>query len=300
MEPINSKTLPMDYTRYLSKDSLVIFLLHGVVEQNNWRIRNYNRKHLEAEFFRKFLKELLVTGNPLSMDDVVHHHFENKPYPPNSFVITFDDGFWNNLSVAAPILQELSLPATFYVTSGFVQNNEMSWIDRIEECLEAQSPKSIRVPWISKPFKLTNRETEIQLLDDIRTKVKGDPTVAVESLIEDIAFQCNCQAPTQSSSQLDRKMSWAEVGLLASKPGFIIAGHSHRHGVLAFLNQEELEWEIDISLRLLQEKSGITSVHYSYPEGMAHSFDERVINTLKNRGIVCLPDSHGRCKSSYG
>ena len=43
----------------------------------------------------------------------------NLPFPPNSFAITFDDGFENNLSVAAPLLSDLKIPLTIYITTNF-------------------------------------------------------------------------------------------------------------------------------------------------------------------------------------
>ena len=282
--------IPKDgYRRHLSRDGLAIFLLHGVVEGGSWKVRNYNRKHLDAEYFRGFLKDLLAIGQPLSMDDVIRHHEEKRPYPANSFAVTFDDGFWNNLSVAAPILKEFRVPATFYVTSGFVEHNGMSWIDRIEECIESDFPNAIKLPWRQDPDHLVNNQDGIKLLEEIRRKVKIDPSVDVEGLIADIARQCGRQPPVTSDSQLDRKLTWDEVRTLAENPEFIVAGHSHRHGILAFLGQEELEWEIDTSLNLMRDRAGLKTRHYSYPEGLAHCFDDRVIGVLKDRGIACSP-----------
>ena len=56
--------------------------------------------------------------------------------PRNAYAITFDDGFENNYSLAAPILDDFNLPATFYFSTDFIENNSMSWIDKIEYCVE--------------------------------------------------------------------------------------------------------------------------------------------------------------------
>jgi peptidoglycan/xylan/chitin deacetylase (PgdA/CDA1 family) len=47
-----------------------------------------------------------------------------------SLSITFDDGYLDNIEVAAPILQRLGLPATFFVTTGFVGSRTVAaWDD---------------------------------------------------------------------------------------------------------------------------------------------------------------------------
>ena len=52
-----------------------------------------------------------------------------------SVVITFDDGYRDNLLVAKPILEEHGLPATVFVTTGYVGSNRDFWWDELESLL---------------------------------------------------------------------------------------------------------------------------------------------------------------------
>lgn len=44
--------------------------------------------------------------------------------------ITFDDGYLDNFKNAAPILEDLGLPATFFVATGFIGTDQVAWWDR--------------------------------------------------------------------------------------------------------------------------------------------------------------------------
>jgi peptidoglycan/xylan/chitin deacetylase (PgdA/CDA1 family) len=44
--------------------------------------------------------------------------------------ITFDDGYRDNFEIAAPILRRLELPATFFVTTGFVSSRTVPYWDK--------------------------------------------------------------------------------------------------------------------------------------------------------------------------
>ena len=48
----------INYSKYLQKKSCTIFLFHGVINQNNFKLRNYNKKHLEKKKFIKILNQL--------------------------------------------------------------------------------------------------------------------------------------------------------------------------------------------------------------------------------------------------
>jgi peptidoglycan/xylan/chitin deacetylase (PgdA/CDA1 family) len=283
----------MSFADRLAPGRVAIFLFHGVIERQQHRVRNYTGKHLERARFREVLVDLLSRGRPLSMDEVLRRCEAGEDFPDHSFAITFDDGFENNLSVAAPVLEELAVPATFYVTTGFVQSNGMSWIDRIEAVVEAALSRAqtlrLRLPWDDRPWPAGDVGEARALLTEIRRVVKSQPGFDTEALIHGLAEQCALAAPQASDDPLDRKLDWAGVRQLAEHPLFLVGGHSHTHPILTFLDPPELQHEVAHSLALLREHAGVSPVHYSYPEGMLHCYSGAVIAVLKQHGVRCCP-----------
>ena len=60
-------------------------------------------------------------------------------------LFSFDDGFKNNYSVAAPILDEFQIPAVFYISIELVNTNMMFWVDVLEDCINLTKKPYINV-----------------------------------------------------------------------------------------------------------------------------------------------------------
>ncbi len=284
----------MDPSHILNDNSLAIFLFHGVVNNSNYSIRNYTRKHIKKDHFYSFLKSLKKIGHPLSMNEVIHYNEERKPFPEKSFAITFDDGFENNYSIAAPILKDLDISATFYVSTEFIDKNYMSWIDYIEYCFEITKLGKLSLPWERNKFEFKNNTDKIRILDYLRNRVKVDMSIDLNQLVSSIFNQCGVEKINGTDDPLDLKMNWNQIKEINDDENFIIGGHSHKHINLAFLDNQELKYEIETSMKLLEEKSSIKTFHYSYPEGLEYCFSEKVISELKKVGIKCCPTAiHG-------
>lgn len=275
----------------LYPDALIILLFHGIVERSNYSVRNYIRKHIEREYFYTLLKDLKAKGRCLSMDEVVSHHVEKKPFPPYSFAITFDDGFENNYSLACPVLTDLSLPAIFYVTSNFIEKNHMSWTDRLELCLERKDKGTLMFPWSKEPASFNSASDKIRIMSDIRSHVKRDRSIETDSFVREVFNQCELEEVFSSDDPIDKKMSWQQVQELNNSDLFTVGGHGHTHRILSFLTEQELRSEIDTSFELLKQRAEINTVHYSYPDGLKHCYNDSVIRILKDRGIVCAPSA---------
>lgn len=281
------------YQKYLKDKKLVIFLFHGVIENNKNQIRNYNKKHILSNQFEKILKGLLREGTPVSMDDVINF-CNGKKIPTKPFAITFDDGFQNNYRFALPILERLKIPATIYITTNFIEKNLMSWIDRIEWAFEKKKNFNIYLPWRSKSIKISSVKKKINILNEIRKKVKSNHTIDPKLLADNIQLQLKLPKKISNNTQIDKKLSWKEIKTLNSNPLITIGGHTHNHSILSYIDQKYLKKEISYSLKLLRIKAGVSTKHFSYPEGTKISYNKFVIKELKNNGIQCCPTAvHG-------
>ena len=71
---INKENLINNYVNKLKKNKIAIYLFHGVINQNNFKVRNYTRKHLDFNFFHKLLLKLKKNGYCVSMDDILNFY----------------------------------------------------------------------------------------------------------------------------------------------------------------------------------------------------------------------------------
>ncbi len=278
---------PQTYASRLAADALTIFLFHGVVERHVHKIRNYTRKHIAARRFASILEALTAAGTAVSLDDVIKIAAGKGRLPANAFAITFDDGFRNNFTVAAPILEARQIPATFYLTTGFVEHNGMSWIDRIEYAIECVPQGRVALPVGERDYR--DAEGARVLLEEIRTVVKADPGIDADRFASEVQHGLGVPETHGSNDPLDQKLNWAEVRALAAEGLFHVGGHSHRHVNLAFLDAASLAREIETSRTLLAERAGLSCRHYSYPEGTPNAYSDTVIAALKGIGVQCCP-----------
>lgn len=112
--------------RWRSRDALRIVTYHGVDERND-SVMNFDRLQVHPERFQRQIEQLAREYRIVELSSAVRHWLEHGTWPTRSLAITFDDGYLNNLKVAAPILSRVGVHATFFVTSSFIEGRSQPW-----------------------------------------------------------------------------------------------------------------------------------------------------------------------------
>lgn len=279
------------HLRFLEEGRSCIFLFHGVIAGPPPAPRNHNNKHLTAADFRDFLARAAALGRPAALADLVRDAAPDEAGTPPRFAVTFDDGFRNNLETALPILRDLAIPATFYLTGQFVRENRMSWADRVDFAAAHCAGGDVVIPELGIAMHLDDAVSRHALMDTVRAAVKRrngpDPDRAADLVQEAMLGERVWSSP----EEIDRKLSPADVVDLAGDPLVTIGGHSQSHRILSNLSDEDLRTDIEENLGFLRDLLHRQIVDFSYPEGFDGSYDDRAIAILKSNGITCSPSA---------
>ncbi len=141
--------------RARGRDQFRIVTYHGV-EEGADPLVNFDRLQMSPRVFAAQLERLARVYRVVSLEEAVRGFLAGRGWPDRGLAITFDDGYRNNLDVAAPILRRMGLPATFFVTSGFVEGTARSWwydlralvavVHETELLLPGEPARNLRTP----------------------------------------------------------------------------------------------------------------------------------------------------------
>jgi peptidoglycan/xylan/chitin deacetylase (PgdA/CDA1 family) len=102
-----------------SERSLRVLMYHKVNDLPN------NRMSMPTGLFDEQMAQLKELGyTVVDLDAVRAHYVEHRPLPPGAVLITFDDGYRDNLVNAAPVLQRHGYRAVQFVPLAYVGDEQ--------------------------------------------------------------------------------------------------------------------------------------------------------------------------------
>lgn len=198
-------------------------------------------------------------------------------------LITFDDGYRDNYEAAFPILKSVGVPATFFVTTGFIDAPRVPWWDEIAWMVRTSTRRFVELPgWLPESVLFDGSDREIAVRTLLRA-YKSLSTDATAPFLDALALATGSGRCGPAAGR-DLWMDWDMLREMHAA-GMTIGGHTVTHPILARAGRERQREEIvGCSERLARELNGPMR-YFSYPVGGRSAFDAITRDTLREVGV---------------
>jgi peptidoglycan/xylan/chitin deacetylase (PgdA/CDA1 family) len=260
----------------LTKSNVAILIYHRVCpKKDEWSLES-----LSPESFEKQMKYFAQNYEILSLDQLVESIKAGKSFPEKAVVITFDDGYKDNYLYAYPVLRKYNLPATIFITTGYIGGSEPFWWDKVAYIIAKTSIKELDLKDLGDYSILSKIDkTRANLI--ICDKLKKLPDIKRISVIEKLLGICQVDIPYDLGKNLI--LSWKEIEEM-DNTGIAFGAHSVNHPILTNMPLEKSKIEIVQSKKDIEEKLGKKVTAFSYPNG---NFNAEIVELIRKSGFTC-------------
>ena len=233
---------------------LSILIYHRVLPQTDPMMPDVP----DARRFEQRMRALRASFNVLPLGEAATRLREGT-LPARAACITFDDGYADNATVALPILQKLGLPATFFVSPGFLNGGRM-WNDTVMETARRLPAGPTDLASLNLPTLTVNDAVSRRhLAETVIRATKHLPPQQRQHKVDAFAARV-------ASLPDDLMMTDAQV-IQLHQAGMEIGAHTMTHPILAKIDNATAEHEIRDSKLYLEDLLQTNIDLFAYPNG---------------------------------
>ena len=265
------------YQRVALRGRAVVLMYHRVLTPEE---RSRSGSHpgivVTCDTFARQMAVLKRRFRVLSLEEFTGHLEHRIPFPDSSCVITFDDGWHDNLQNALPVLRRHRLPAVIFLPVGYIGTRSMFWREALthlivlagETCLRRPEMRAACVEALA-PLRLeaaldadnaTRRARVIDMVGETPGLTDRDVVPVLDRLAAALGVRL------EDLDTPDRFVSWAQAAEMTGA-GVTFGGHGRTHRLLATLPAEEVEEEVRESKRVVDAQVPARVPSFSYPNG---------------------------------
>jgi peptidoglycan/xylan/chitin deacetylase (PgdA/CDA1 family) len=287
-----------------------VLVYHRVGERNldPWRLM------VEPEIFAEHMETLARDWSPLSLAELVEG-FGRRRLPERAVAVTFDDGYADNLEVAAPILLEHGIPSTLFVATEPVDSGGSLWWDELASLLlePAELPTTLtlssfedrkwRIPPLSSDHRWSAEDapppweagpgTRLRAFYEVWLALRALDVQPREAALQEIAGWANSPRP-----QGQTLLTWDQLREFASLPGLGLGAHTLTHADLPSCSEADARTEIARGADRLASEIGVQVEHFAYPFGSWNRSVARLVADLGFRAAYTTDGSAISWRSS--
>lgn len=256
-----------------------VFLLHraaGVYDG----ICGYDPRQLE-----KIIIDLKKHGfNLVSLHQVVEAAQGKGALPGESIAFTIDDGYRDQVEVIAPIFIKYEVPATVFLTTGFLNNEMWPWDAKIHWLIHEARQSSIEIQFGRHRLQwpLGNKLERLATRRELQAICANLPGAKIDRFLHTLEKAVGTEIPEHPPKQFS-PATWEQVRQLEDS-GISFAPHTHSHRVLSRLQEAEVRTELGRSLAIVMAETRSALPVLAYPVGMERQFGLREMRIAEESG----------------
>ena len=258
----------------------VILTYHSIapLESQTW-IDPRNR--ISPVLFERQARFLAEHRNVVSLSTLLDAILNGEALPAGTVVITFDDGYRDNLEIAAPILRRYHLPAVLYFPTSVVARGESPWADELYTIFRTRT-RNVLHSEEGESYKLTDPKASRLAYQFISKQMVTADRVSRDNALASITSQL---APRERPPRLT--LNWQELRTMRDDfPLFSFGLHSANH--VDFTSQEEhvVRQELQDCMHDFERELGMPAEHFAYPYNRRNEFTDLCITAAGLRSAV--------------
>ena len=192
----------------------------------------FENLHVRASTFAEHCRVVREMCHPISLDDWRDGVAGRRALPDRPVLITFDDGYRSVLTIGAPVLHELELPAVVFACTEPMERRTLLWFDAVA----ASDGEAAVEAWKHRRYD----EWQAASASRAHAVTDDDPRALLTT---------------------------AEIRTLSRQDGIEIGAHTARHPILSCASAADQFLEIEESRASLESWTGRPVRAFAYPNG---------------------------------
>lgn len=249
--------------RSLRVNAAAVIMYHGVCDTS--QLPPEVDFHLNSSIFDRHMRMLKRRYPVVSLRQLLDR-IEHGGRLGKAIVLTFDDGYRNNATVAHPILERHSMPYTIFLTTAYIGGDTWLPLNELYALWHSGRITGSRMMELRKQIRSRPASCAAGILRD----VKADLTPAERALGED------------SFGMLD----WEQVRNLAAR-GVEFGSHTCTHCNMAVETRDRQLVELQTSRESIRAEIGDEAATFAYPFGRPENWSRETRRSVIEAGYRC-------------
>jgi tetratricopeptide (TPR) repeat protein len=222
-----------------------------------------------VEFARQ-IKWLKRNTLILSEKDLLGRYKNGSFSPPETsapcVMITFDDGYLDNYTLAYPILKYYEVPAILFVATQMVHARQIPWWDVIAYLIKRCTKPLVSL--YDRQFSITISSERKEAIAYFQSLMKQEKYEHTKYLLSELSEACEVALPAPELQDKEL-LTWKEIREMGQNR-IAIGSHTHTHRVLSTLSPSSQKEEMILSKLIIEKNIDQPVLSISYPVGDLH------------------------------